>query len=96
MENTVATLTRCAMSSKSKKKKNKSTNVEVSVRVRPDASTTAAPSWVLQNTSFASALVTGSDQGISFAHLGAGLLKRLEQGYSCTLLAYGQTGSGKT
>ena len=85
------------MSSKSKtKKKKKTTNVEVSVRVRPDASTAAAPPWVLQNTSFVSTLVTGSDQGVSFTHLGAKLLERLEQGYSCTLLAYGQTGSGKT
>ena len=88
------------MSSKTKKgsgKKKKHRNtVEVFVRVRPDVSTTIVPPWVLENTSFASSVVTGSDQGVSFAHLGAGLLKRLEEGYSCTLLAYGQTGSGKT
>ena len=82
-------------SSSSKKKKQRNT-VEVFVRVRPDVSTAAAPPWVLENTSFASSLVTGSDQGVSFTHLGAGLLQRLEEGYSCTLLAYGQTGSGKT
>jgi uncharacterized protein YggU (UPF0235/DUF167 family) len=70
--------------------------VEVSVRVRPDAETSAIPGWVQSNTSFASKVVTGSDQGIAFRALGDGLLTRLREGFSCTLLAYGQTGSGKT
>ena len=38
----------------------------------------------------------GSDQSGTFDSSTANLLKRFDEGYSCTLLAYGQTGSGKT
>ena len=67
--------------------------IGVSVRVRPSAYGT--PAAVLSQT-FASAVVTGSDQAQTYGALGSELVSRLRAGYSCTLLAYGQTGSGKT
>ena len=75
--------------------------VNVSVRVRPDLGAQAAirahsvPDSVSQ-FSYPTAIVLGSDQETCFRQVGEDLLRRLSEGFSCTLLAYGQTGSGKT
>ena len=79
--------------------------IQVAVRVRPPAaadtsSITVDSSGVTiagssQHT-YASDIVTGSDQRACFDAVAARLLRKLTDGFSCTLLAYGQTGSGKT
>jgi hypothetical protein len=80
--------------------------IDVSVRIRPlSVGTETSPAEVDhgiglhigdRHFGFASSIVTGSDQTASFDSIGARILDRLNQGFSCTLLAFGQTGSGKT
>eukprot|EP00505_MAST-04D_sp_SCG-Rhode-Island_P002607 Stramenopile-MAST_4_protein_2607 len=82
-----------------------SNTIDVAVRVRPnltsggrgdaDSCRHSVPESV-QQFSYPSAVIVGSDQCISFDAIGAPLLSKMSAGYNTTLLAYGQTGSGKT
>eukprot|EP01050_Picozoa_sp_SAG11_P017971 SAG11_NODE_2651_length_3125_cov_2.178453_4_plen_199_part_00 len=49
-----------------------------------------------ESFTYQSSVVRGSDQAVAFDALASRLVRRAQEGYSCTLMAYGQTGSGKT
>jgi hypothetical protein len=78
--------------------------ITVSVRIRPTRAAADTAVVTVEGTdvvalgyrsSFPASVIVGSDQEVAFASLASDLLRRLEAGYSVTLLAYGQTGSGK-
>jgi len=80
--------------------------VSVSVRLRPmppgdqDNAVSVSGSGALsvqgRTYDFPHCIITGSDQAAAYNAIGAPLMEKLREGYSCALIAYGQTGSGKT
>ena len=77
-------------------------DIELAVRIRPGPEPAvrvgAGGAVQVQEESFGyqSSVVCGSDQTVAFDALASRLVRRAQEGYSCTLMAYGQTGSGKT
>lgn len=76
--------------------------IELAVRIRPGAASvvdvggTGAVDVGGESFTYQSSVVRGSDQVVAFDALASRLVRRAQEGYSCTLMAYGQTGSGKT
>ena len=74
--------------------------IELSVRIRPgaasavDVSETGTVHVGGESFEYQSSVVRGSDQVVAFDALASRLIRRAQEGYSCTLMAYGQTGSG--